>query len=179
MDRRYVGGIEPAILDLVEIDTKGISPHQYQPENHLINALCYWKLIRKAAFADAVIALDSLQADLWGLLTDSSYSGQYDRVPLSLAASYGYSLRLIDVSDFRVRVSAEGAIFGNAKRKLRGYFTYCGHEYALSVTDPLVEEIFLAEENGFYNIGRAVLCVSLGEPHDGYAYKLIAGVIQP
>ncbi|MBV8458540.1 MAG: hypothetical protein JO122_18225 [Acetobacteraceae bacterium] len=121
--------------------------------------------------------MDMVQADLWGTSFGSSYSGINDRVPISNASSFNYSPRLIEVNDLRIHVSAEGAHFGNMKRKVRGYFTYSGHGYALSVTDPVMETQCLAGPDGWLDIGKALLCVSLGEPHQGYAYKLVAGII--
>ena len=34
-------------------------------------------------------------------------------------------------------------------------------------------------DNGEYELGESYLTVSLGEPFDGYCYKLIAAVIEP
>jgi hypothetical protein len=47
------------------------------------------------------------------------------------------------------------------------------------VTDPVVERLFLARQNGDYPIGQDVyFCVSLAEAHtDGYCYKLVATII--
>jgi hypothetical protein len=36
----------------------------------------------------------------------------------------------------------------------------------------------LAEKDGEYKVGNAILCISLGEPYKGHTYKLIAGVFQ-
>jgi hypothetical protein len=44
------------------------------------------------------------------------------------------------------------------------------------VTDPVVERQYLAGKDDEYKVGHAILCISLGEPYGGYAYKLIAGV---
>jgi hypothetical protein len=179
LDRRYSGGAEPALLDIIDIDMLAPAPHAYQPENHTIDGQAYWRLVRRAGFAEALSALDPPQPDLWGTSFDSSYSGRNDRVPIASAPTFNYSLRFIGVDDLRIHVSAEGATFGNMNRRLRGFFT-CGHNsYALSVTDPLVEARYLAGLDGWFGVGRALLCVSLGEPHQGYAYKLIAGVILP
>jgi hypothetical protein len=70
------------------------------------------------------------------------------------------------------------------KRKLRGHFTYSEQPYALSITCPLVEAQYLAGQDGWFDVGNALLCVSLGEPHQNqpgqtYAYKLIASMILP
>jgi hypothetical protein len=72
-----------------------------------------------------------------------------------------------------------GMNFGNTKKKLRGYFTYSGHHYAIMITDPIIENSHLSMLENTYDIGAALLCASLGEPYQGYAYKLIAGVILP
>ncbi len=180
-DRHYDGTAqpEPALLDVIEIDFLGKDPHPYQPENYLIDDRIYWRLSRKATFAEALRAVDPMQPDLWGLSSYSSYHGQYDRVPIADAPSFNSSLQLIRVDDLRIRVRAEGANFGNIKRNLRGYFTYSGNQYAIMITDPIIEADYLTRPENTYPVGVALLCVSLGEPYQGYAYKLIAGVILP
>ena len=100
-------------------------------------------------------------------------------MPLNDAPSFNCSLRLVKVHDLRIRVCAESANFGDMKKKFRGYFTYRGYEYALTITDPTIEGQYLSQPEGSYAVGTAALCVSLGEPYMGHAYKLIAGVILP
>lgn len=178
-DRQFNGGVEPALLDVIGIEMLGKASHPYQPENHTIDERKYWRLVRRASFNEALSAVDARQPDLWGTSFGSSYSGTNDRLPVANASSFNYSLRLIPVDDLRIRVSAEGASFGNMNRKLRGHFTYSRQHYALSITCPLVEAQYLAGQDGWFDIGKALLCVSLGEPHQGYAYKLIASVILP
>jgi len=183
-DRQFNGGVEPALLDVIDISMLNKASHAYQPENHTINDRAYWRRVRKASFNEALSAVDPQQADLWGTSFGSSYSGINDRVPVATAPSFNYSLRLIEVDDLRIHVSAEGAAFNNPARKLRGHFTYSHHHYALSITDPLVEAQYLAGQDGWFDIGNALLCVSLGEPHQNqqgqtYAYKLIASMILP
>ncbi len=58
-------------------------------------------------------------------------------------------------------------------------FSLNGVQYSLAITDPAVERVYLASNNDAYNVGKAILCISLGEPYQGYAYKLIASVILP
>ena len=38
---------------------------------------------------------------------------------------------------------------------------------------------YLRQPNGTYQIGESFLTISLGEPYRGYAYKLIAAIIEP
>ena len=178
-DTRYEGSIDPSLLDIMNITFLQKDPHDHQPENHLIDPNFYWERLEKITFSRATGALDPPQSDLWGLSSDTSYHGRFDRVPLADAAAFNYSLRLIAVEDLTVRVCVESANFGDMKKKLRGYFTYAKHNYALMVTDPVRESIYLPQAENTYNIGSAILCISLGEPYNGYAYKLIAGVILP
>lgn len=179
LDRQFNGGAEPALLDVIEIAMLGKAPHAYQPENHTIDDTRYWRRVRGATFNEARSAVDRRQQDLWGTSFGSSYNGTNDRVPVANAASFNYSLRLVEVTDLRIHVSAEGAAFGNMTRKLRGHFTYSQQPYALSITCPLVEAQYIAGQDGWFDVGNALLCVSLSEPHQGYAYKLIASVILP
>jgi hypothetical protein len=76
-DRYYDGTDEPepALLDIIGIDFLGKDPHPYQPENYLIDDKIYWRLSRKATFAEAFRAVDPMQSHLWGLSSDSSYHG--------------------------------------------------------------------------------------------------------
>ena len=179
LDRQFSDGVEPALLDVISIDMLSKASHAYQPENLTINEREYWRHVRRATFKEALAAVDPQQPDLWGTSFDSSYSGTNDRVPVANAASFNYSLRLVKIDDLRIEVSAEGASFGNMKRRLRGHFTYSRQRYAFSITDPLVEAQYLAGQDGSFKVGNALLCASLGEPHKGYAYKLIASVILP
>jgi hypothetical protein len=116
-----------------------------------------------------------VSAPLWENSSSSTY-GLNDRVEEAAANQRGRSLRLVEVKDLNIVVAIEGAEFGNAKRKVRGHFTLNGAPYWLSVTDPVVERQYLAGNDGKFEVGHAILCVSLGEPYGGYAYKLIAGV---
>jgi hypothetical protein len=179
-DRQYSNGQEPGLLDVIRICMVQRAAHAYQPENHVIDTNFYWDKIGQLTYAQASAAVDPVQSDVWGTGYGSSTSGTNDRVPVSVAPSFGYSLRLISVKGLRIHVSAEGAPWGNMKRKVRGDFGYSGNPYALSITDPNIEATYLAQPDGWYEAGPAILCVSLGEPHtDNNAYKMIAGVLLP
>jgi hypothetical protein len=88
------------------------------------------------------------------------------------------SLRLIHVGELVIEVSRPGAAFGNPKRRVQGQFEHAGTQYWLWVTDPLYERHYRALPDGRHQLGEACLTVSVGEPHEGYAYKLIAAVIE-
>lgn len=176
-DRQYSGGAEPVVLDVIAIPLTSKASHQYQPENHFIDANQYWQLVRKATPQELLGALDPPQRDLWGT-GESSGSGINDRVMENTAPGFGYSLRLIRVNDLEIRVSVENPSF-TSKKTVRGYFTYSRTRYALGITDPLITSKFTSQGNGTYSVNDAVLCVSLGEPFNGHAYKLIAGVFLP
>jgi len=175
-DRRFENGRDPRVLDIITIPMLEPRPHAFQVENHLIDVDYYWSFESTATWAQARAAVDGAGKHLWTNLS-SSYSGRNDRVLEADAAASDGSLRLIEVSDLTVNVVLEGVEFGNGKRRVRGEFTHCGVSYYLSITDPVVERHYLAGQNGTYSVGRALLCISLGEPYQGYAYKLIAAVM--
>ncbi len=118
-DRRYSNGEDPKLLDVIAIQMIEPRPHAFQTENHLIDAKYYWALRRRATWEEALAAVDGQELPLWSN-ADSSYNGVNDRVHQAQANPAQGSLRLISVSDLQVRVSVEGAAFGNAKRKVRG-----------------------------------------------------------
>jgi hypothetical protein len=153
-------------------------PIGFQTENHLIDAGYYWSLEGRATWDQVLAAVDGPTGPLWDN-SSSSYNGEHDRVSEATANPAQGSLRLVEVHDLEVQVVVEGAAFNNAKRKLRGRFTHGGVQHCLSITDSVVERDFLAKPDGVYPVGYAVLCISLGEPWQGWAYKLIAAIMQP
>jgi hypothetical protein len=174
-DRRFENGQDPRLLDVIRIPMVEPRPHGFQSENHLIDDGYYWTKEREASLDELQAALDNVSGPLWDNSSSSTY-GLNDRVEEAAANKLGSSLRLVEVKDLKIVVAVEGAEFGNAKRRVRGLFTLNGAQYWLSVTDPVVERQYLAGKDGEFKVGHAILCISLGEPYGGYAYKLIAGL---
>jgi hypothetical protein len=175
-DRRFQNGMDPKLLDVISIPLVEPRPHGFQTENHLIDEGKYWTKEREANWDDLEAARDPGAGPLWDNSSPSSYNGLNDRIDENVANALGASLRLIAVDDLSIEVSVEGAAFGTGKRKVRGRFTIDGAQYRLAVTDPVVESKYLGGPDGEFQIGHAILCISLGEPYGGYAYKLIASV---
>ena len=107
-----------------------------------------------------------------------TYNGMNDKVPLSLADGLDTSLRLIHINRVTLSVFKPGEAFGNPKRRVQGRFRHQDTDYRLWVTDPWYERTYLAKKDGDYEIGECYLTVSLGEPHNGACYKLIAAIIE-
>ena len=108
----------------------------------------------------------------------STYHGQHDRIPLDAAGAVKSSLTLIHVSTLRLRVFKPGEAFGDTKRRVQARFRFGAINYALRVTDPIIERAYLAQADGSYIIGESYLTVSLGEPFNDNVYKLVAAVIR-
>ena len=108
----------------------------------------------------------------------SSSSGRNNRVALGQAGQLRHSLRLIPVNRLRLEVHRPGADFGNQKRRLEAEFELARTQYRLRVTDPVYERRYFAIGEGEYELGECCLTISLGEPYEGFAYKLVAAVIE-
>lgn len=177
-ERRFENGDDPKLLDVIEIQMRGPLPHAHQSENHLIDSRYYWVKRSTVTWDEVRSAVDQVNGPLWA---DgyNSYNGLNDRIPESQTADLGSSLLLIEPQDLVITVASEGAEFGNPRRKVRARFTLNGSDYTIAVTDPVVEREYLARENGEYPIEAALLCVSIGEPFQGYCYKLAAAIIYP
>ncbi|WDH36924.1 dual OB domain-containing protein [Pseudomonas chlororaphis] len=174
-DRGYDDGTSAQHLDLIEITFTAPQPPSFQRENHIIDDNIYWEKTGAVTKADLAGLVDA-PASLWEN-GHSSYSGTNDRVPENLLVAPRQTLFLIEPSNVSIKVSAEGATFGDAKRSVRATFTYNRQIYSLKVTDPAVEQHYKGLGNGVYNAADiSYLTVSLGETWDGYAYKLIAAV---
>ncbi len=175
-ERRYQDGSDLRVLDVVDIPLIGHRPHSFQQENWLIDPQFYWvkrgrlNWVQLQRFREA-------PARLW-VNGSSSYSGSNNRVALTQAELLDQSLRFIHVDKIEIEVLQPGAVFGNTKRRVEAEFQYAGEHYRLRVTDPVYEKRYFAQSNGRYRLGEAFLTVSLGEPFEGYAYKLVAAIIE-
>ena len=87
-------------------------------------------------------------------------------------------MALLRVKQLQLRVFQPGLAFGNTKRRVQGRFNWGGRAYWLWVTDPVIEKSYLRGDDGQYELGPHFLTISIGEPHNGQCYKLIAGVIE-
>jgi len=175
-DRRYENGADPALLDIIDIEMKGACPEGHQQENWLIDETIYWDKVGTASLDD----LDEFVAPkeiLWNR-GNSTYQGLNDRITPAEAEASGSSLVLVHTDQLTIKVFKPGANFGNPKRRVQGRFEWAGHRYWFWVTDPLVEQTYLAQPDGEHDLGACFLTISIGEEHDGACYKLIAGVIK-
>jgi hypothetical protein len=175
-EREYQDGSDPRILDVVSIPLTQPSPHGFQSENWLLDPQYYWEKVGRATWTQ-VVDLEERPSALW-INGSSTYHGINDRVPEVDADALTTSLTLIRVEEVTLQVHAPGESFGNPRRVVAARFTYAGAEYALRVTDPTYERTYKAQPDGYYRLGEAFLTVSLGETWDGYAYKLVAAIIE-
>jgi len=175
-ERDYDDGSDPIVLDIIDVPLIEARPHQYQQENWLLDPNFYWHKAGRSNWTDLQAYLEP-HGSLW---TNgySSYSGLNDRVDSKDSDVLHSSLRLIHVDTVIVEVSRPGVSFGNQKRKVRGQFEHAGTHYNLGVTDPVYEKRYRALPDGRHQLGEACLTISLGEPFEGYCYKLIAAVIE-
>lgn len=174
-ERQYENGRDPRLLDIIDVPLLRAKPNRHQPENWLLHPDYYWVHMRRAEVSD-LDQLTDRPSVLW-VNGSSTVDGQNDRVAVDHSGLGTESLYLIGLDSLLVHVLAPGAAFGSRRRKVKGELQYRGVNYRLTVTDPEVERTYLAKPDGRYVIGPCFVTVSLGEPHEGYCYKLIAAVI--
>lgn len=174
-ERQYESGRDPALLDVIDVPLLRAKPNPHQPENWLLHPDYYWVNIQRVGPSELHALLDRPPV-LWvnGL---STVDGLNDRVRVDDERLGSDSLQLIGLASLLIHVLAPGAAFGSRRRKVKGEFSYEGISYRLTITDPAVEREYLAKPDGRYAMGKCFVTVSLGEPWEGYCYKLIAAVI--
>lgn len=172
-ERRYEDGRDPQLLDIVLVPCEKHQPLSHQRENHVIDPEDYWTLRGTLAWKDIGSWLDKPRT-LWGT-GQSSYAGLNNRV--AIGQEDGSSLYLISVECLGLLVGRKAPEYSDSKRAVRGEFSYRSTTYRMDVTDPAIERRYLSGADGRYEISKPVLCVSLGEPYQGYFYKLVAGVL--
>lgn len=151
-------------------------PTNYQQENWLLDPNQYWTKAGHIGWHELERMVDPTEP-LW-TNGHSTYHGGNDRIPLAVADTLQGSLRFVYVESLTLSVFARGIAFGNPKRRVQGQFRHGRTTYRLRVTDPNYEREYLARADGNYELGEGYLTVSLGEPFQGFCYKLIAAIIE-
>jgi hypothetical protein len=177
-ERRYQDGTDPQVLDVVSIDMKKPLPHNHQQENQVFDAEYYWQKRARLSWAELKTAIDSPNGALWEN-GSSTRHGLNDQVPEARAVLLKRSLYLVQPENLRVVVNMDDNSPYQNRRRVRAHFDLKGHTYHLVVTDPPVEREYFAKQDGEYPVPNAIVCVSLAEPFNGYAYKLAAAIITP
>ena len=175
-ERCYADGGDPQVLDIIDVPLLNPRPKTYQRENWRLNPNVRWSKVGRTAWDDLAAMADD-DEPLW-INGHSTVSGRNDRVPTDAAAGLDNSLRLIRVDALTVSVSEPLRPSADFPI-LRGSFNYYGDDYCFRITDPESENGAVNLAYGEYPVGERYLVVSLGEPFEGYAYKLIATVIKP
>jgi len=171
---RLQDGKKPASLDIFRIFVKKPLPHYYQAENCLVDGDKRWQKVGELKPEELAGYCDHVDT-LWEN-GHHSVNGMNDRIPIEVANERcESSLVLIEPRDFYL-ILETGLTF---KQRIRAEFSYEEVTYNLSVTDPFVEKSYADRMAGRYRIEEKplYLCISLGEPLEGFCYKLVAGVI--
>ncbi len=173
---RLLDDREPKVLDVIDVPLHEARPKGYQQENWLLDPNRRWRRVACVG-PNALDRLAEPAGPLWinGYHTNL---GRNDRLPLERAGSLDGSLRLIRVGKLVLDVFAPRIEQGDFKRRIKGGFRHAGEDYRLWVTDPVCEHTYLNRPNDRYQLGECYLTVSLGEPYQGYAYKLIAAIVE-
>lgn len=174
-ERRYEDGHDPQLLDIIDVPCERHHPVSHQRENHVIDQNYYWAKQGRLTWQNIQGWLDN-PATLWGA-GEGSYAGLNNRV--SIGQEDGTSLYLVAVERLRLLVGRKAPEYPDSKRAVRGEFMYHGATYRMDITDPVIERNYLIKADGQYDIQRPALCISLGDPYQGYFYKLIAAVLYP
>jgi hypothetical protein len=145
-------------------------PHGYQPEN--VDFSGSWRREGKVTWSTLCRLAESGQEPWPG--GASSSMGRNDRFLLEQAPSVRKSLTLQRVDDLELIVQQNPY---SSAWDVRGQFSIGGSTLRLKVTDPVVEARLQSTRRS-ESIGDALVCLSLGEPYQGYVYKLLAGVLQ-
>ncbi len=170
-ERRLADDSDPELLDILEIPMLGSRPNGCQTENHLIDHNSSW--VKEGEFPKHQLLQHCRAPDpLWLNGYDSAH-GLNDRMPEEQVQSLSDSLVLAEPQQLCIGIRLEAA-----KLRVRAEFRLAGQKYNLGVTDPVVERQCLSRAEGFHTYRkRAVACISIGEPFNGYCYKLVASII--
>ncbi|MEB0043335.1 MULTISPECIES: hypothetical protein [unclassified Pseudomonas] len=176
-DQIYLSGQYAGLLDVINISYTGLQPGTFQQENHIIDTSLHWGPAGRFDRLNLHTLVDG-PPRLWPDSVDDSYSGLNDRVPGASLVGPISTLYLIQPVNVSIKVSAEGAQWGDQRLRVRAFFTYNRVNYGLMVTDPTYEATYVQAGAGRYQPDDITFfTVSLGEIDSrGFAYKLVAAV---
>ena len=177
-ERCYEDNSEPQLLDIIQVPCIRHDPVAHQRENHVIDAKYYWLKLGHLNWENIDNCLDH-PPTLWST-GQESYAGINNR--LAIGQENGISLYLVAIEQMQLIVGQKAPQY-SPKRSVRGKFMYNEIIYCMDVTDPVIEQSYLAQTDGHYEIIQPIVCVSLSDPHQAsgatqsYFYKLIATVL--
>lgn len=175
-ERQCEDGSDPRVMDVIDVPLLMAHPKNYQQENWTLDPDHYWRKVRRVPRIELARLADP-DSPLW-VNGHSTGNGENDNIPLDQAKGLTSSLRLLRVDELTLSVFKPGEAFGNPKRRVQGRFSHLGTSYRLWVTDPGYEREYLKRPDGDYPLGECYLTVSLGEPHNGACYKLVAAIME-
>ena len=150
-ERQYEPGVEPLVLDVIDVPVVGPRPRKYQRENWLVDPRCRWAKVGRVD-GHALTRWPDAVPTLW-VNGHSSANGENDRVPPSDTDALESSLSLIKVDALRVNVSER---YGSSVPVLRGSFRYNEADYSLRITDAASECRSVGIPYGDYEVGAEV-----------------------
>ncbi|MCP4107774.1 MAG: AAA family ATPase [Desulfobacteraceae bacterium] len=163
----------PKLLDIITLSLTKHNPHFHQTENYETDETRSW--IKKGELSASNLSKLCDNADVLWINGYNSRNGLNDRIPREMAENdLSSSLLLIRPDNVFISVRQE-----SYDKRIRAGFDFKNIKYCLSVTDPVFESKYLKKEPGEYPLatGDLYFCVSIGEPFEGYCYKLVAGII--
>ena len=171
-ERQYLDGSDPKLLDIIDIPLLSHQPQDCQRENWLLDPEQYWKKVGVFEWGK-LKPFSETRGTLWQN-GDHTQNGLNDQISLVYAKREVNSLKLIYVDRLQLRVFASWG----TKRRVQAHFRFDSSNYKLWVTDPCIEQAYLAKRDGFYRLDKCYLTVSLGELFKGYHHKLIAAILE-
>jgi hypothetical protein len=176
VERRYPDGMEPQLLDIIEMTLLERVPCGHQTENYRPHPGRPWMRVGKLSCGELAPAVQKFPGSLWFDGPSGGY-GFNDKVPAEKLGGFTHSLLLLLPERIRIEVQEEG---NPKKRKVRADLLFGYKHYLLPITDPVAERHFERCGLGRFPCAPLPLCVSLSKPYPGPAspcYKLVAALI--
>ena len=172
-ETEYHDGRSPQLLDIVGIPLQRHEPRDHQKEDWSFDSTQKWSRVNQFPRTRKRLALLLSEPEhLWSIRS-SSISGIADRVPKAELDNIHDSLRFIRLDVLQLKIA-----YVDQKWRCRAHFMYLGNEYNLAMTDPNYGKRRLGEETRTLTLKDCYVTVSLAEIWKGFAYKLVAGIVE-